>query len=176
MNLSGEVIAFVLISIVAVGGALLMLSLKKVVHMVIAMVFTFLSIAGLYVTLSAEFVAAVQVLIYSGAITIMMLFGIMLTRHNDQEVTKENRLRKFFVLLGVGAFATAVYVGIYDLNIPSGAETVALHDANTEQIGIELYSKYVIPFELMSILLLVALMGAVIIAKRDEKEEEGEHK
>ena len=137
--------------------------------MVVAAVFTFISIAGLYVTLSAEFVAAVQILIYSGAITIMMLFGIMLTNHNDEEQQKTNKWRNAFVFLGVLAIGMTIYLGVYDLNIP--VEQVALHESNTEQIGISLYSKYVIPFELTSVLLLVALVGAVILAKREDEEE-----
>lgn len=169
MSFSGEMLGFAVLAIVAISGALLLLTLKKVVHMVVAMVFTFISIAGLYVTLSAEFVAAVQILIYSGAITIMMLFGIMLTKHNDEERKQPERWRNFFVFIGVLVIAVTVYIGIYDLSIP--VEQVPLHEANTEQIGVALYSKYIIPFELISILLLVALVGAVILAKRDDKEE-----
>ena len=169
MNFSGELLGFAILAIVAISGALLLLTLKKVIHMVVAVVFTFISIAGLYVTLSAEFVAAVQILIYSGAITIMMLFGIMLTKHNDEEQQKPNKWRNAFVLLGVLAIGVTIYLGVYDLNIP--VEQVALHQSNTEQIGISLYSKYVIPFELTSILLLVALVGAVILAKREDEEE-----
>lgn len=71
------------------------INLTKVVHMVVALVFTFISIAGIYVMLSAEFIAVVQILIYSGAITIMMLFGIMLTRHNDKNETSGGGFRKF---------------------------------------------------------------------------------
>lgn len=169
MNLSGELIAFILLAIVAISGGILLLNLKKVVHMVIAVVFTFISIAGIYVLLSAEFIAAVQILIYSGAITIMMLFGIMLTKHNDQESERKNGLRKLFVLLGIVGFAITVYIGIYDLDIPSNPAN--LHIDNTEKIGVELFSKYVIPFELTSVLLLVALIGAVILAKREDSEE-----
>lgn len=73
-----------------------MINMSNVIHMVVALVFTFLAIAGIYITLSAEFVAAVQVLIYSGAITIIMLFGIMLTRH---EGMTEWKLPKMTVLL-----------------------------------------------------------------------------
>lgn len=169
MNFSGELLGFTILAIVAISGALLLLILKKVIHMVVAAVFTFISIAGLYVTLSAEFVAAVQILIYSGAITIMMLFGIMLTKHNDEEQPKMNKWRNAFVFLGVLAIGVTIYLGVYDLNIP--VEQVTLHQSNTEQIGISLYSKYVIPFELTSVLLLVALVGAVILAKREDEEE-----
>ena len=176
MSISGELLAFLALAFVAVSCGILMLNLQKVVHMVIAVVFTFISIAGLYIMLSAEFVAAVQILIYSGAITIIMLFGIMLTKHNDQEAKDKakSRLHRFFVLIGIIGFAAVVYLGIYDLDIP--AEPAPLHENNTEQIGVALYSDFVIPFELTSVLLLVALIGAVILAKRDRDEEEAEEK
>ncbi|WP_374721365.1 NADH-quinone oxidoreductase subunit J [Peribacillus tepidiphilus] len=167
--MSGEFLAFMSLSIVAILGGFLLLNLSKVVHMVIALVFTFISIAGIYVLLSAEFVAVVQILIYSGAITIIMLFGIMLTKHNDVNEPKTSRLRKFLLLIGVAGFALAVYFGIYTLDIP--VQPVSLHENNTEQIGVALYSKYVIPFELTSVILLVALIGAIILAKKDDREE-----
>ena len=81
MTFSGEFLAFMGLALVAIIGGVLLLNLTKVVHMVrFADSSTFIAIAGIYVLLSAEFVAAVQILIYSGAITIIMLFGIMLTR------------------------------------------------------------------------------------------------
>ncbi|GAC90554.1 NADH dehydrogenase subunit J [Anoxybacillus flavithermus NBRC 109594] len=166
--MSGQYIAFFVLSLIALGGGIFMLNLNKVVHMVVALVFTFVSIAGIYVLLSAEFVAAVQVLIYSGAITIIMLFGIMLTRHQDDGQSTGSPLRKALALLGTVAFGVVMYVGIRTLDF--GSEAVGLHDKNTEQIGIAMYSKYVIPFELASVLLLVALIGAVILAKKDDKE------
>jgi NADH-quinone oxidoreductase subunit J len=155
---------------VAIGGGILMLNVTKVVHMVVSLVFTFVSIAGLYVLLSAEFVAAVQILIYSGAITIIMLFGIMLTRHEDEEQSTAGNGRKLITFLGIAGFALVMYLGIYDLKL--GEPTANLHVKNTEQIGISLYSHFVIPFELTSVLLLVALVGAIILAKKDEKEED----
>ncbi|MFS0783840.1 NADH-quinone oxidoreductase subunit J [Bacillus sp. 1P06AnD] len=169
MNLSGEYVAFICLAAVAVGGGLMMLILRKVVHMVLAAVFTFISIAGLYILLSAEFLAAVQILIYSGAITIMMLFGIMLTRHNDEEQKEPHKWRKWFVLGGLFLFAGVVYLGIYDLDF--GNSPLALHDENTKQIGMELFSKFPIPFELLSVLLLAALVGAVILARREEGDD-----
>ena len=167
--MSGEFLAFFGLAIAAIAGGVLMLNLSKVVHMVVALVFTFVSIAGIYVLLSAEFVAAVQILIYSGAITIVMLFGIMLTRHNDTSETT-GWFRKLAVLLGVIGFAAVVYLGVYNLEL--GEQATDLHVNNTEQIGIAIYAHYVIPFELTSVLLLVALVGAIILAKRDDEEEE----
>lgn len=170
--MSGEFIAFLALALVAIAGGVLMINLSKVVHMVVALVFTFVSIAGLYVLLSAEFVAAVQVMIYSGAITIIMLFGIMLTRHNDSSESKAGFWRKLFILLGIGVFAVVFYLGIYDLEL--GNQATALHENNTKQIGIALYSEYIIPFELTSIVLMVAMMGAIILAKKDDEQEANE--
>src|SRR4051812_13891016 len=147
--ISGEFIAFLLLALIAVTGGVLLLNLTKVVHMVLALVATFISIAGIYVLLSAEFLAFVQILIYSGAITIIMLFGIMLTRHDDIEEKREGWGKRLVLFLGVVGFAVVVYVGIYNLDFPQMAQT--LHDQNTEQIGLTLYSKYIIPFELTSI-------------------------
>ncbi|RFU64243.1 NADH-quinone oxidoreductase subunit J [Bacillus sp. V59.32b] len=169
MSLSGEFLAFISLSLVAIICGVLLLNLTKVVHMVVALTFTFVSIAGIYILLSAEFVAVVQIMIYAGAITVIMLYGIMLTRHNDAEAPKVSIWKRLMVILATLGFGFAVYMGIYNLDIPK--KQTSLHESNTEQIGIELYSKYVIPFEVTSVLLLVALVGAIILAKKDDEEE-----
>ncbi|NSL52071.1 NADH-quinone oxidoreductase subunit J [Calidifontibacillus erzurumensis] len=168
--MSGELFAFFVLALIAIAGGVLMLNLTKVVHMVVALVFTFLAFAGLYVTLSAEFVAIVQVLIYSGAITIIILFGIMLTKHNDEEVRKPHFWKRLFVTIGIIAFFLVMYFSINDLSF--GSQATTLHEDNAVQIGKEMYSKYIIPFELTSVLLLVALIGAIILSKKDTKEGE----
>lgn len=168
MMWSGEFFAFISLALVAIIGAMLMIQLTKVVHMVVALVFTFVSIAGLFVLLSAEFVAAVQVLIYSGAITIIMLFGIMLTRHDDEESDQVSWRRKALILVGLFGFGLIMFLGIQDLSF--GEQATTLHEENTKQVGMALYSKYIIPFELTSVVLLVALIGAIILAKKEEKE------
>ena len=168
MTFSGEFLAFMGLALVAIIGGVLLLNLTKVVHMVVSLIFTFVAIAGIYVLLSAEFVAAVQILIYSGAITIIMLFGIMLTKHGDEEEPQTGKWRKIHVFLGILGFAAAVYLGIYNFNIEQVPTT--LHENNTMQIGKALYSKYIIPFELTSVLLLVALVGSIILAKNEKKE------
>ncbi|RHW37203.1 NADH-quinone oxidoreductase subunit J [Neobacillus notoginsengisoli] len=168
--ISGEFLAFMLLALVAVIGGVLLLNLTKVVHTIIALVFTFISIAGIFVLLSAEFLAAVQILIYSGAITIIMLFGIMLTKHDDESEASTGKWRKLLMVLGVAGFAFAVYIGIYNLDL--SPEPAALHENNTEQIGMALYSRFIIPFEYLSVLLLVALIGAIVLAKKDDKEAE----
>ncbi|GAA0319795.1 NADH-quinone oxidoreductase subunit J [Bacillus carboniphilus] len=167
---SGELLIFMILGISSLIGGILLLQLKKVVHMVMALVLTFVSLAGIYVTLSAEFVAVVQILIYSGAITIIMLFGIMLTRHQDEDQEKEaGKWPTFLLFLGIFGFAVVMYYGIFHLDIPEQASN--LHVDNTKQIGVSLFSKYVIPFELTSVLLLAALVGAIVLAKKDDEKE-----
>lgn len=168
--MSGSVIAFFALSIVAIFSSLLVLYLNKVVQMVVAIVFTFLSIAGVYILLSAEFLAAAQVLLYSGAITIMMLFGIMLTKHDDDTTHAIPWVRRGAILASLVAFFFCVYVGISSFGFPTMQDT--LHVNNTEQIGIALYTHYIIPFELLSVLLLAALVGAIVIAKKENTKEE----
>jgi len=172
MTFSGEFIAFMVLALVAIIGGVLLINLNKVVHMVVALFFTFISIAGIYILLSAEFVAGVQVLIYSGAITIIMLFGIMLTKPYDDSEAKTGRWRKILLLLGVLAFGFAVYLGIYNFDIQQVPSN--LQQDNTLAIGKAIYTKYLVPFEFMSVLLLVALIGAIVLAKREEKEADKE--
>lgn len=167
--MTGEMIAFFFLALTAIAGGVLLINLTNVVHMVVALIFTFIAIAGIYITLSAEFVAVVQVLIYSGAITIIMLFGIMLTRHQEKEKPLP-RLKVILTGLAIGLFFLIMYGKIKDLDF--GQQNAELHIDNTKKIGIELYSHYVIPFELTSVLLLVALIGSIILAKRDDDEKE----
>jgi len=171
--LSGEVIVFFVLAIFTLGGAVLMINLSKVVHMVVALAFTFISIAGIYVLLEAEFIAFAQVLIYGGAVAIIMLFGIMLTRHDDHDEERKFS-QKLPAFIGVAIFFGISVYAITSVNwIP---KEVNLMEENTRNIGIELFSKYVIPFELVSVVLLVALVGAIILARRDDEAEikEGE--
>lgn len=170
--MSGSIIAFFTLSVVAIISSLLVLYLNKVVQMVVSIVFTFLSIAGIYILLSAEFLAAAQVLLYSGAITIMMLFGIMLTKHDDDTTYSISWMKKGIILASIIGFFICIYVGISNFSFPTMQDT--LHINNTEQIGISLYTHYIIPFELMSVLLLAALVGAIVIAKKDQPNEEEE--
>lgn len=164
---SGANLMFFVLALLAIGGAIFMLSFTKVVHMVISMAVTFLSLAGLYVLLDAEFVAFVQILIYAGAISILMIFGIMLTKHESEEQDLKRPLHN--VLLGVGAFALfgILFYAIRSSDIrPAG--TLNAGENNAFEIGKLIFNAHVIPFELMSVLLTVAFIGAIIVAKKEE--------
>jgi NADH-quinone oxidoreductase subunit J len=163
---SGENIAFFVFALLAIGGAIFMLSFTKVVHMVIALAMTFISLAGLYVILDAEFVAFVQILIYAGAISILMIFGIMMTKHQGEEVEPKRPVYNTLLFIGsLGLFGILFYA-IQNVTLPAGDFKAA--GDNTMEIGKLLFNQHVIPFEIMSVLLTVAFIGAIVVAKREE--------
>lgn len=163
---SAESLLFLVFAMVIISGAILMISYTKVVHMVVALAFTFLGLAGLYVMLDAEFVAFVQVLIYAGAISILMIFGIMMTRHDKQEEEPQRPWHKGLLLTGSVALFGVLFFAIQRANFQGGTLDTSVD--NTRAIGEQLFTRHVIPFELMSVLLTVTFIGAIILAKREE--------
>lgn len=164
--MSGQVIAFFVLALLSIGGAVFMISSTRVVHMVVSLAFTFLGIAGLYILLEAEFVGMTQVLVYSGAISILMLFGIMLTRHDAMDVMVRAGWTKQLLRLAIVVFFIIVGFTLY--RAPWSGESAAFSEQNNvKEIGIQMFTHYMIPFELVSVLLLVALVGSIILAKKE---------
>ncbi|MFC7440053.1 NADH-quinone oxidoreductase subunit J [Laceyella putida] len=166
-NLTGEFIAFFILSVMAICGAVFMINAERVIHMALSLAFTFFSIAGIYLLLEAEFLAVIQILIYTGAISILMLFGIMLTKHKEEERTSISVRHGVISFIAVaGLFGLLVWVIYRNPLVSQEAQTQA---ATVALLGDSVFKQYVIPFELTSVLLLVALVGAVILAKREGK-------
>jgi NADH-quinone oxidoreductase subunit J len=114
---------------------------------------------------AAEFLAWVQVLIYVGAIVVLLLFSLMLTKAPIGRETLDNQQRGLAALVGLGVLAGLVFL-IQDAF--GGAPKVKTVHLTTEQVGVSLFRSYVLPFEVVSVLLLAALVGAVVIARKDE--------
>jgi NADH-quinone oxidoreductase subunit J len=169
-----EAIAFYVLSAFILGFAVLVITARNTVHSVLFLVLNFLFVAALYVVLSAEFLAAIQVLVYAGGIVVLYLFVVMLVnlkRPPEVHSDPRRRTRLGFVLSGV---VLAELAGIVFYGIARGeparaamSETPAGLLGNTEQVGWLLYTDYLIPFEVASMLLLVAMVGAIILAKRE---------
>ncbi|WP_127581118.1 NADH-quinone oxidoreductase subunit J [Paenibacillus koleovorans] len=163
---SGSNIVFFVFALFAIGGAIFMISFTKVVHMVVAIASSFISLAGLYVLLNAEFLAFVQVLVYAGAISILMIFGIMMTQHKGEEEEPKRMAHQVLLVLGTLGLFGIIFYAVQSVEFPtSDVEPVA---DNTLEIGKLLFNQYVIPFELVSVLLTVAFIGAIVLAKREE--------
>ena len=140
---------------------------RNAVHSAIYLVLTFLSVAGVYVLLQAEFVAAVQVLVYAGGIMVLFLFVIMLVNLKD---ALGARVRLHATLSGtIGLAVVALILFIYShgrLNNEVGGASVLRQGGNMQSLGEALYSDYLLPFEVASILLLVAMIGAIVLARQ----------
>ncbi|TCZ76801.1 NADH-quinone oxidoreductase subunit J [Paenibacillus albiflavus] len=166
---SGANWVFLLFAMMAIGGALYMISFTRVVHMLMSAALTFISLAGIYFLLEAEFVAVAQILIYAGAISILMIFGIMMTNHRSGDEGLTPPLHTGLAFIVVLAFFGILFFAIQNTLFQAAPPFDPGND-NTLELGKLFFSKYVIPFELMSVLLTVAFIGAVIIAKREEGE------
>ncbi|MBI3809798.1 MAG: NADH-quinone oxidoreductase subunit J [Nitrospirae bacterium] len=151
---------------VIVLTAVLVVALRNPVYSVIALLVMFFHIAGLFVTLHAEFLAAVQLIVYAGAILVLYLFVVMIL--NLQQDDSYQRQMKLGVGLGLLALAEVIYI-ISKVALPEepaeGAAASAIA-GNTETVGKALYTTYLFPFEVASLILLVAMIGAIIMAKK----------
>jgi NADH-quinone oxidoreductase subunit J len=168
----GEAIAFYTISAFVLLFAVLVVSTKDTVHSVLFLVVDFLFVAALYVLLGAEFLAAIQVLVYAGGIVVLYLFVVMLVNLKRPPEAYEDPQRRTKLGFGLSAAVLvelAAIVGYgYVTPSPSRPPTAALPvSGNTEQVGWLLYTSYLIPFEIASMLLLVAMIGAIVLAKRE---------
>ena len=168
----GEAVAFYTLSALILGFSVLVVTARGTVHSVLFLVLSFLSVAGLYITLQAEFLAVIQVLVYAGAIVVLYLFVVMLVnlkRQPEAHSDPHRRNRLGMVLSGL-LLAELVTIALYGSrqSTAAGASTEASTalGGNVEQVGWLLYTDYLIPFELASILLLVAMIGAIVLAKR----------
>lgn len=160
---------FVLLSLVAVGSALLVVTTSNLVHAALWLVVTLGAVAGLYLVLAAEFVAWVQVLIYVGAVVVLLLFALMLTRAptgptDDLSVRRSLPAAVVAGLVGV-LLAVTVVAGFSEVRIDLDEAVVG----SAETTGRTLFSMWVLPFEVLSVLLLAALVGAIALSKRESR-------
>lgn len=168
---------FWLFAIVLVGAALLVVGLRNIVHSALALIIVFAMAAGIYVLLNAEFIAIIQVLIYVGAVTILILFALMLTHIGSQPRTNPtNRQWPIALVICVAIGATIVFAELTSPRAIANQSTLATAQlsagvSNVVRIGQLLYSptsySYVLPFEIASLVLLVAVVGAIVIGRED---------
>lgn len=171
-----EALVFYTLAVAIVGLGILVITARNAVHSVLFLVLDFLFVAALYITLNAEFLAVIQIMVYAGGIVVLYLFVVMLVNlKRDPEEHVDNR-RLGWIGMGLALVVLVELVAIaYASSARSVAPTVAraahsfpagIQGGNTEELGWVLYTDYLIPFELASILLLVAMVGAIVLAKR----------
>jgi NADH-quinone oxidoreductase subunit J len=164
---NGIVIAFWIISISTIGCALMVAAVRNLIHSVLFLALTFVGVAGIYIVLSADFVAVVQVLIYAGAVGVLMTFAIMLTPGADRLNSTTVFQAPAFVLSGL-ILAVIVFVA-YDTewNISDrGAFTTT-----AASLGEAFLRPYIVPFEVASVLLATAMIGAIVLSREEDGDD-----
>ncbi|MGZ5418673.1 MAG: NADH-quinone oxidoreductase subunit J family protein [Nocardioides sp.] len=173
---SAPAVIFLVLSVLAVGSALLVVTTRNLVHAALWLVVTLGSVAGVYLVLAAEFVAWVQVLIYVGAVVVLLLFALMLTKaptgpQPDLTVARALPAAVAAGLVGVLLCATVV-AGFRDVRIDLDEVQVGTAEVTGETI----FRMWVLPFEVLSVLLLAALVGAIVLSRlrADEPDQRGD--
>ena len=164
-------IFFYVIAATMVGAAVVVVTNRNIVRSALALIVVFAGVAAQFVILAAEFVAVTQVLVYIGAIMVLVLFGIMLTKSKigrDLDSTNEHwwvGVITALLLVGVMGYALIDYFG--DDPLPAERQIATVNDSNTATVSDAIFGQYLIPFEVISVLLLAALVGAIVIGRKD---------
>ena len=159
-------ITFGIIAAVIVISAIRVVTTRNVVHAALYLVLVLAGVAAQYFLLAAEFVGVTQVLVYIGAIVVLFLFGIMLTRAplgGDTELDNDQRwLAGLVAVLLLGVMSYALIDGFSDTELPDDRAV-----QTTAEVSDSIFSTYLVPFEIISVLLLAALVGAIVVARKD---------
>jgi NADH-quinone oxidoreductase subunit J len=164
-------IVFFVCALLAVVSAFTLIVAREPIHSALSLILVMCSLAVLYLLLGAEFIAAVQVIVYAGAIMVLFVFVIMLLNAGVEERTDYSKLAKFaglplgiFLLLALGHWMWNSFIGKQIANGVGGTNA----SVSTELLSQMLFRKYLFPFEATSILILIAILGALVLAKKDE--------
>jgi len=165
--MSYEEVIFYFVAAVTVLGALGVVVARNVVHSALFLILALLAVAGVFILLSAEFLAIVQILIYGGAVTILILFVMMLTRVRDMPQALDGPQRPF-AALAAGAFLALSVLAAVSSDWPGETEKITV--VPFRELGDALFRIWAVPFEVASLVLLVSLIGAIILARSEEGE------
>ncbi len=162
-------ILFILLSVMAVGSALMVITRKNPVHSVLYLIVTFFAISGHYILLNAQFLAIVNIIVYAGAIMVLFLFVVMMMNLNMNIEPQKNRMLQFAgVISGGSLFLVLIAALLKSASVSSTMEMQTGDYGLIKNLGKFLFSDYVLPFEVSSVLFLSAMVGAVVISKREQ--------
>ena len=159
---SVEPLVFYAAAALVVLGALAVVFLPRIIHAALSLVLFFIGIGGVFVLLHAEFVAAAQIIIYAGAITVLVLFAVMLTQRSQSPESNPFNLQRWVAALVAAATFAALLPALFSVR---GAAVPGPDQDLTPELGKALLGQWVLPFEIASVLLLAAMIGAIVIAK-----------
>jgi NADH-quinone oxidoreductase subunit J len=163
-----ELLVFFVLGTLAVGGAVSLIFQKHPIHSALSLIVVMVALAGLYLLLGAEFVAAVQIIVYGGAIMVLFVFVIMLLNAGIEEHTSISKIAGF-----PGILLALALMGFIAATIARSTDTVQTasqsgHMSSTRDLSTMIFRDFVYPFELTSFLILVAVLGAIVLAQREK--------
>ncbi|MDF2192979.1 NADH-quinone oxidoreductase subunit J [Paraflavitalea sp. CAU 1676] len=162
-------ILFYFLSVMALGSALMVIISRNPVHSVLWLIVTFFAISGHYIMMNAQFLGIVNLIVYAGAIMVLFLFVIMLMNLNAETEPKKNKWLKMAGIIAGGCLLLVLVAALKDAEVKSS--TVQLVDGEIgliKQLGHVLFTEYVVPFEVSSVLFLSAMVGTVVIGKKGD--------
>ena len=161
-------ILFWFLSVLALFSAMMVITSRNPVHSVLWLIATFFAISGHYILLNAQFIAIVNIIVYAGAIMVLFLFVIMLMNLNRSTEPQKNRLLRMAGAIAGGCLLLVLIAALKDSGLKQQQALVKEGNIGLiENLGKELFSTYVVPFEIASILFLSAMVGAVVIGKKE---------
>jgi NADH-quinone oxidoreductase subunit J len=168
--MTATLLVFFILAAIAIVGALSLIFQKHPIHSALSLIVVMVALAGLYLLMGAEFVAAVQIIVYGGAIMVLFVFVIMLLNAGLEEHTSESKLAGFpgilLALALMGFVAATVARSVASGSATTGG-TVPGALASTKQLSTLIFTNFVYPFELTSFLILIAILGAIVLAHRE---------
>jgi NAD(P)H-quinone oxidoreductase subunit 6 len=168
-----QIICFSVLSLVVIIGALGVILLENIVYSAFLLGGVFMSVAGLYLLLNASFVAAAQVLVYVGAVNVLIIFAIMLVNKKEDLKAIENIKSRRIISTSICLTLLSLLIRVDLSNTWDLAEpNASIGEESTIRIGEHLFSDYLLPFEVASVLLLMAMIGAIVLARRDVMNED----
>ena len=163
-----QLICFSILSLVVIIGALGVVLLENIVYSAFLLCGVFLSVAGLYLLLNASFVAAAQVLVYVGAVNVLIIFAIMLVNKKEDLKPIENLNSRRIISTSICLTLLSLLIRVELSNVwVISSPNSAIGEESTYRIGEHLFSDYLLPFEVASVLLLMAMIGAIVLARKD---------
>jgi NADH-quinone oxidoreductase subunit J len=171
-----HLVLFFIFAAVCVGGAINLLAQRHPINSALSLIVVMGSLAVIYLLLGAEFVAAVQVIVYAGAVMVLFVFVIMLLNAGVEERTEHGSW--VAIMLGVPGLIIGLSIGIWAMSRITGLDKIAIGGpsvmngaevfGNPQAVGHLLFRQFLLPFEITSVLILIAIMGAVVLARREE--------
>lgn len=161
-------ILFLMLGFFAVLGALGMVGFHQPVHSALSLILSIIALAGLFAMLSASFLFMVQIIVYAGAVITLFIFIIMFLNVKESNLPKEPNKNIIFLFGGIALLPLNFLILSAFYKMPLSTTVLANDFGQTKALGMELFTHWLVPFELISIVLLVALIGAVVYARKDE--------